>query len=168
MKIQVYVVSHSEEDIQDIDANDIYVPLFVGRDGKDNLGFVSDDTGDNISSKNSSYCELTGLYWMWKNSTADIIGLVHYRRHFSKKSFGKPINRKDIEEILKDYDISDRQKMILYEVMTNNKTYGEIAIKHNLSTSLVKKDMTGILQYFGCKNANSLKIVLSQFVLSMD
>lgn len=69
---------------------------------------------------------------------------------------------------LKDYDISDRQKMILYEVMTNNKTYGEIAIKHNLSTSLVKKDMTGILKYFGCKNANSLKIVLSQFVLTMD
>lgn len=69
---------------------------------------------------------------------------------------------------LKDYDISDRQKMILYEVMANNKTYGEIALKHNLSTSLVKKDMTGILQYFGCKNANSLKLVLSQFVLSMD
>ena len=41
--IQVYVVSHSEEDIKDIDANDIYVPLFVGRDGKDNLGFTSDD-----------------------------------------------------------------------------------------------------------------------------
>ena len=69
---------------------------------------------------------------------------------------------------LKDYDISDRQKMILYEVMTNNKTYGEIALKHNLSTSLVKKDMTGILQYFGCKNASSLKLVLSQFVLSIE
>ena len=69
---------------------------------------------------------------------------------------------------LKDYDISDRQKTILYEVMVNKKTYGEIAIKNNLSTSLVKKDMTGILQYFGCKNASSLKIVLSQFVLSMD
>ena len=84
LNIQVYVVSHSEEDIKDIDANDIYVPLFVGRAGKDNLGFVSDDTGDNISDKNSSYCELTGLYWMWKNSTADIIGLVHYRRYFAQ------------------------------------------------------------------------------------
>ena len=32
--IQVYVVSHSVDDIKDIDANDIYTPLFVGRDGK--------------------------------------------------------------------------------------------------------------------------------------
>ena len=38
---------------------------------------------------------------------------------------------------LKDYDISDRQKMILYEVMTNNKTYGEIALKHNLQEGTV-------------------------------
>ena len=104
-KIQIYVVSHSEHDIKDIEANDIYVPLFVGRAGKDNLGFLSDDTGDNISDKNSSYCELTGLYWIWKNSTADVIGLAHYRRYFAKWKFGKRLERKDIEEILKDYDI---------------------------------------------------------------
>ncbi|MCQ2965009.1 MAG: DUF4422 domain-containing protein, partial [archaeon] len=48
-KTQVYVVSHSEDDIKNIESNEIYVPLFVGRDGKDNLGFCSDDTGDNIS-----------------------------------------------------------------------------------------------------------------------
>lgn len=104
-KIQIYVVSHSEHDIKDIESNDIYVPLFVGRAGKDNLGFLSDDTGDNISDKNSSYCELTGLYWIWKNSTADVIGLAHYRRYFAKWKFGKRLERKDIEEILKDYDI---------------------------------------------------------------
>ena len=71
--IQVYVISHSAEDIKNIKSNEIYTPLFVGRNGQDNLGFVSDDTGENISSKNSSYCELTGLYWMWKNSPADIL-----------------------------------------------------------------------------------------------
>ncbi len=65
-KIHVYVVSHSEEDIKNIGAHDVYTPLFLGRSGKDNLGYVSDDTGDNISSKNSSYCELTGLYWRGK------------------------------------------------------------------------------------------------------
>ena len=104
-EIQVYVVSHCEEDIKRIDSNDVYVPLFVGRDGKDNLGFISDDTGDNISNKNSSYCELTGLYCMWKNSPAEIIGLVHYRRYFAKWRLGKRLEREDLEEIFNDYDI---------------------------------------------------------------
>lgn len=43
---------------------------------------VYDNEGDNISGKNKQYCELTGLYWLWKNVSEDYIGLVHYRRHF--------------------------------------------------------------------------------------
>ena len=81
--IQIYVVSHSEEDIKTTISNEIYTPLFVGRNGKDNLGFLSDDQGDNISEKNPSYCELTGLYWMWKQSKEDIIGLCYYRSYFN-------------------------------------------------------------------------------------
>lgn len=28
---------------------------------------ITDATGDNISAKNGNYCEITGLYWIWKN-----------------------------------------------------------------------------------------------------
>lgn len=64
----------------------MYLPLHVGREGKANLDYAGDDTGDNISSKNSTFCELTGLYWAWKNLSADYLGLAHYRRHFALKA----------------------------------------------------------------------------------
>ncbi len=46
---------------------------------------LTDMTGDNISEKNPIYCELTGLYWMWKNmiirgAKEDYYGLYQYRR----------------------------------------------------------------------------------------
>jgi lipopolysaccharide biosynthesis glycosyltransferase len=44
-------------------------------------GMIGDDTGTHISAKNREYCELTALYWAWKNDTdASHIGLMHYRR----------------------------------------------------------------------------------------
>ncbi len=43
---------------------------------------IRDDEGDNISGKNRKYCELTVMYWAWKNTHSKYIGLSHYRRRF--------------------------------------------------------------------------------------
>jgi hypothetical protein len=63
-----------------------YLPLQVGSALAEDIGIQRDDTGDNISSGNHFYCELTGLYWMWKNVRADYKGMVHYRRYFSTQN----------------------------------------------------------------------------------
>lgn len=65
--------------------DDVYLPVHVGAEGKESIGYTPDNTGDNISSKNPHFCELTGLYWAWKNLDADYLGLVHYRRYFTRK-----------------------------------------------------------------------------------
>lgn len=80
-KIKIIIAAHKKYDMPQ---DDIYLPVHVGAKGKDELGYTRDDSGDNISEKNPSFCELTGLYWAWKNLDADYIGLAHYRRHFGK------------------------------------------------------------------------------------
>lgn len=68
-------------------SDDVYLPIHCGKALSDSdLAVQGDDTGDNISLKNRNYCELTALYWAWKNlRNADFIGLCHYRRYFSKQ-----------------------------------------------------------------------------------
>lgn len=63
---------------------DIYLPIQVGKlQAKTAIkNLIGDNTGENISSKNPVFCELTALYWAWKNLNIDYVGLVHYRRYF--------------------------------------------------------------------------------------
>ena len=95
MKIKVLVATHKSYNMPD-DA--MYFPIIVGASaGADKIlrtlsentkknNFICDNTGENISEKNPFYCELTALYWGWKNLDADYLGLVHYRRYFMKNS----------------------------------------------------------------------------------
>lgn len=110
--IKILVAAHKKYQIPD---SDIYLPVQVGAEGKEKIErYQPDNIGDNISSKNSYYCELTGIYWAWKNLKADYIGLSHYRRHFTSNNkipktenekFKILLNRKQVEELLEDTDI---------------------------------------------------------------
>ena len=107
MDIKIIIATHKQYWMPD---DPMYLPVHVGAAGKESIGYQRDDEGDNISAKNPNYCELTGLYWAWKNLKADYIGLAHYRRHYSNgKRFGdkkdKVINSTEMEKKLKDTDI---------------------------------------------------------------
>ena len=80
--IKVIIATHKKYNMP---KDTMYVPVHVGKKGKEDLGYQADDLGENISDKNPYFCELTGLYWAWKNLDSDYIGLSHYRRHFSLK-----------------------------------------------------------------------------------
>lgn len=83
----------------------MYVPLHVGREGKEDLGYLADNTGDNISAKNQYYSELTGMYWVWKNYTgSENVGICHYRR-FLVNDAGKLFTKGEIEALLGRYDL---------------------------------------------------------------
>lgn len=79
-KIKLFVCCHQPVQVP---AHPLLVPIQVGAALADTHfpGFLHDDTGDNISAKNRSYCELTAQYWAWKNVEADYYGFFHYRRY---------------------------------------------------------------------------------------
>ena len=126
MDIKILVAAHKKYWMPE---DPVYLPLHVGAEGKADLGYTKDNTGDNISLKNPYYCELTGLYWAWKNLKADYIGLVHYRRYFTRKEV-RSIEKKK-EQILSAAEwqnLLDQHSVIVadkrkYYIETNRSHY---------------------------------------------
>ena len=105
--IRIIVASHKPYWMPE---ESIYLPVFAGAKGKESIGYTPDDSGDNISEKNPHYCELTALYWAWKNLPAEYLGLAHYRRHFTWPEargsvFEKVISSAKLKPLLSETDI---------------------------------------------------------------
>lgn len=84
LDIKVLVATHKEYWMPD---DKVYLPIQLGRAINPELPYIGDNTGENISTKQPYYSELTAIYWAWKNLKADYIGINHYRRYFSNEHF---------------------------------------------------------------------------------
>ena len=125
MKTTIYIITHKKFDEPKLED---YKPLQVGF--QNDLGYLRDNKKDNISDKNENYCELTGLYWIWKNDNeSDIVGISHYRRYFSINN--KIIDENSINEILEENDI----------ILPKNEYYKETVKEQYCLNSGFEKDL---------------------------
>lgn len=138
-KYQIIIASHLKCDVpQDV----IYVPLQVGAEGKEPFGFRQDNQGENISSYNAYFCELTGLYWAWKNLNSEYLGLVHYRRYFrgsmlvklGGKNY-KILSRKNLDRLLGEQELILPRKRH-YFIETNESQY--IHAHHSIGLKITR------------------------------
>lgn len=109
--------------------NNIYLPIEVASAFHIEKIFEHrDNIGENIAEKNQSFCELTGIYYVYRNFDCDILGFVHYRRLFLKKGFfvkknlDNVISRDEIVKKLNSYDFILPKKRHYY-IENNYKHY---------------------------------------------
>lgn len=109
--IKIIIATHKKYSLP---VDEMYLPVHVGKKGGAGIGYTGDDSGNNISIKNPYFCELTGLYWAWKNLEYEYLGMVHYRRYFSERNLivSRYRNKEEsiagkeyIEAVLEKYDI---------------------------------------------------------------
>lgn len=96
----------------------VYKAIQVGSDLHPdmNLGYQKDNTGENISSRNAAWSELTAIYWGWKNVRhVEYMGLCHYRRYLDVD-----ISEQTIERLIQGHDIllCDYYKATQYDIVS--------------------------------------------------
>ncbi len=134
MDTRIYVMTHRKFEPPQ---PEYYIPLHVGKSGKEDLNYTGDDTGDTISEKNDTFCELTGLYWIWKNVRCDVAGVCHYRRYFVRRGSQdepgplgqKLLNRDSIERCLQTYDMIVPDSGMTQE----GSVWNQYALRHRIS-----------------------------------
>lgn len=118
----MYVVAHKKITLALPDGYKI-IQVNAEKNGQQKFADYWDNVGeDNISRKNLNFCELTALYWIWKNDLkSNYIGLTHYRRFFFTQKcknifldhyifpvtadFRKSIDASHLGQLLDGYDI---------------------------------------------------------------
>lgn len=167
--LSIYVVTHKKYNCL---SDDLYKPLCVG-DYRQS-GCLSEQTGDTIARLNEKINECTALYWIWKNTKEEIVGLNHYRRYFYNNEIVSSDNYLDtahILEILENYDI------ILTEAYSVPQVYRRLVEtvdpallekSYQIIRNLIKKEQPDYLESFDAVMEGSSIFTCNMFVTRRD
>ena len=102
MEIKIIVATHKPYPMP---TGEMYVPVQAGAAVNPRLPYRGDDSGDQISGRNDRYCELTALYWAWKNIPAEALGLCHYRRYFCEPGEKRALTEETLQAMMKEMPV---------------------------------------------------------------
>lgn len=140
--MSMYVITHKHFNYEKLPSG--YMPLLVGADFNANPDhFLSDNTKDNISIKNPYYSELTGMYWIWKNTDDESVGISHYRRYFSTYSTYETLYKGRLTQRVKPISIKDLDNYLNYFdwVISTPKSVGNISLMQQFIECHYKQDI---------------------------
>lgn len=84
-------------------------------------GFLFDDVGDNISNLNKYLGDLTGLYWVWKNTNDSLVGTNQYRRMWNTAQIESAKHEPDALYVLQRIDFDES---VYEQYVTHHGQYG--------------------------------------------
>ena len=185
-KIKILV---TYKDRHKIIASDIFTPIQTGRAIADEVfgEMIGDDTGEHISNKNPYFCEMSAIYWAWKNyeqlGNPEYIGFMHYRRHLlfnpDVKFSNDVIKYKSIDDdylnnALSEHEVSqylDRYDILAGQFYTTNKSIEAQYAQHHsrkdflITEEIIKKSHPDYYNTFlKCKKSKS-GYYLNMFVM---
>lgn len=165
MDIKIIIASHKEYSMP---KDELYLPVQVGSALHGSIGYQRDDEGDNISEKNLNFCELTGIYWAWKNLNADCIGLAHYRRHFGKKA-DKLLTYDEAKELLSKYRVILPKKRKYYiENLYSHYVHTMHAQPLDITGEIIKEKYPEYLPEFERLHKRTSAHMFNMFVMHRD
>lgn len=153
--IKILISCHKQSMVPD---SKIMLPIEVGADlrKKHIEGILQDNQGENISSKNKMYCELTAQYWAWKNLDADYYGFFHYRRYLSFFDKKRPVDQ--WQNVIEESPDSDCLKKYNLEDDYIQKLVGEYDLVLSEEKNVTKMPDKNPSVYEQYKNGRSLNI----------
>ena len=151
--IKLLVAAHKQCELP---KDSIYLPVQVGKALHPDVvldGYQPDNEGENISEKNACFCELTAIYWGWKNLDADYVGLVHYRRFLGVRkendALASVLTSEEAEKLCTENDIvlPNKRRYYIETIFTH---YDHTHDKSHLEKTrdILKKNSPEYLQAF--------------------